>query len=200
MANEQNLLFWSNPLIDSFKNNVSDAFSGFKNLTSSPKSGSLANKNILNNFEENNFFENENNSFNSQNSMFNLMSQQKNLEKLSEKENFSESVFNNTIKENDKNYLSEKDFFASEKFASENNNYFDKQSEFNSIESEKASEIRNDVLREQMASNLTDIKLDMSGMSNNINNEMDIDTVVKKLTEKIETALMTSAEGVHLSV
>ncbi len=67
------------------------------------------------------------------------------------------------------------------------------------INKEKSVELRESTVKEKSRQNLTDIKVDMSGMNNNINNDSDIELVIRKLSEKLESALLTSAEGVHYS-
>ena len=42
-----------------------------------------------------------------------------------------------------------------------------------------------------------EIKVDMSGMSNRIDSNMDIDGVISYLTDSVEEALLTAAEGVY---
>ena len=42
-----------------------------------------------------------------------------------------------------------------------------------------------------------EVKIDMTGMTNRIDSDMDIDGVVNKLTEEFVEALSTAAEGVH---
>ena len=42
-----------------------------------------------------------------------------------------------------------------------------------------------------------EVKIDMTGMTNRIDSDMDIDGVVNKLTEEFVDALSTAAEGVH---
>lgn len=42
-----------------------------------------------------------------------------------------------------------------------------------------------------------EIKVDMSGMTNRVENNTDIDGVVKRFTDGITEALDTAAEGVH---
>ena len=43
-----------------------------------------------------------------------------------------------------------------------------------------------------------EIKVDMSGMTNQINSEMDLDGVVAYLEDKVEESMLVAAEGTHL--
>lgn len=43
-----------------------------------------------------------------------------------------------------------------------------------------------------------EIKVDMSGMTNQINNEMDLDGVVAYLEDRVEESMLVAAEGIHL--
>lgn len=44
---------------------------------------------------------------------------------------------------------------------------------------------------------MTDIKIDMGGVTNHVNNEMDLDGMINHLTEALETQIAISAEGIH---
>lgn len=56
-----------------------------------------------------------------------------------------------------------------------------------------------DVAEQEVINRYTtaEIKVDMSGMNNNINNEMDLDGVVAYLEEKVHETMIVAAEGVH---
>ena len=44
---------------------------------------------------------------------------------------------------------------------------------------------------------MTDIKIEMGGVTNHVNSEIDLDGMVNHLTEALETQIAISAEGIH---
>lgn len=56
-----------------------------------------------------------------------------------------------------------------------------------------------DVAEQEVINRFTtaEVKIDMSGMNNNISNGMDLDGVVSIMAEGVAEAIDTAAEGVH---
>lgn len=187
MSSNLDLLFWQNPNINKFSKNTFDKGRSNFNLQSDKALKNVDLTKMANNYVIN---------------LLNKAQNGKRQAKISEKKfnnTFEKEVFKNSlnsvfVSKQDKNFSS----------VNEMKSLFDR--EKNLIEKEKiidnktASEIRNNVQKERVLKEGASISVDMSGMKNSVSGDMDIDLLIRKLTEKLEDALVSSAEGVHYDV